>query len=77
MCVCLLQATPKLSENNVKQCVDARLKGEYLPKAAAKVTSPINNLCDHTIIVYHRTEVLMYGFGYGSAGSCSCALCAI
>lgn len=33
------QATPKLSEDKVKQCVDARLNGEYPPKAVAKVTS--------------------------------------
>lgn len=42
------QATPKLSEDKVKQCVDARLNGEYPPKAVAKV----GNLCCHNIIVY-------------------------
>lgn len=31
------QATPKLSEDKVKQCVDARLGGDYPPKAVAKV----------------------------------------
>ncbi|XWS53450.1 hypothetical protein CRYUN_Cryun10bG0002400 [Craigia yunnanensis] len=30
-------ATPKLSEDKVKQCVDARLNGEYPPKAVAKL----------------------------------------
>uniref|UniRef100_A0A7N0UM13 non-specific serine/threonine protein kinase n=1 Tax=Kalanchoe fedtschenkoi TaxID=63787 RepID=A0A7N0UM13_KALFE len=30
-------ATPKLSEDKVKQCVDARLEGVYPPKAVAKV----------------------------------------
>ncbi|KAK4754468.1 hypothetical protein SAY87_002572 [Trapa incisa] len=30
-------ATPRLSEDKVKQCVDPRLKGEYPPKAVAKV----------------------------------------
>ncbi|XP_030539800.2 pto-interacting protein 1-like isoform X2 [Rhodamnia argentea] len=30
-------ATPKLSEDKVRQCVDARLGGEYPPKAVAKV----------------------------------------
>ncbi|XVE82358.1 hypothetical protein DITRI_Ditri15bG0142200 [Diplodiscus trichospermus] len=29
-------ATPKLSEDKVKQCADARLNGEYPPKAVAK-----------------------------------------
>ena len=33
-----VQATPRLSEDKVKQCVDARLNGEYPPKAVAKVT---------------------------------------
>ena len=31
------QATPKLSEDKVKQCVDVRLKGEYPSKSVAKV----------------------------------------
>lgn len=34
----LLQATPKLSEDKVKQCVDPRLGSDYPPKAVAKVT---------------------------------------
>ncbi|PKU66262.1 Pto-interacting protein 1 [Dendrobium catenatum] len=29
--------TPRLSEDKVSQCVDARLGGEYPPKAVAKV----------------------------------------
>ncbi|CAI9762587.1 unnamed protein product [Fraxinus pennsylvanica] len=32
-------ATPKLSEDKVKQCVDARLNGEYPPKAVAKMAA--------------------------------------
>ncbi|KAH0943518.1 hypothetical protein HID58_003155 [Brassica napus] len=32
-------ATPKLSEDKVKQCVDARLNGEYPPKAVAKLAA--------------------------------------
>ena len=31
------QATPRLSEDKVKQCVDTRLNGDYPPKAVAKV----------------------------------------
>uniref|UniRef100_A0A2N9EIX5 non-specific serine/threonine protein kinase n=1 Tax=Fagus sylvatica TaxID=28930 RepID=A0A2N9EIX5_FAGSY len=32
-------ATPKLSEDKVKQCVDARLNGDYPPKAVAKMAA--------------------------------------
>ncbi|GLT49931.1 hypothetical protein SLA2020_234540 [Shorea laevis] len=32
----LNQATPQLSEDKVKQCVDARLLGDYPSKALAK-----------------------------------------
>lgn len=32
-----MQAAPRLSEDKVKQCVDARLGGDYPPKAIAKV----------------------------------------
>jgi serine/threonine protein kinase len=34
----LVQATPRLSEDKVKQCVDPKLKSEYPPKAVAKVS---------------------------------------
>ena len=33
----LVQATPRLSEDKVKQCVDPKLKDDYPPKAVAKV----------------------------------------
>ncbi|XP_057476505.1 pto-interacting protein 1 [Actinidia eriantha] len=32
-------ATPQLSEDKVKQCIDARLGGEYPPKAVAKMAA--------------------------------------
>uniref|UniRef100_A0A0D9V0B3 Protein kinase domain-containing protein n=1 Tax=Leersia perrieri TaxID=77586 RepID=A0A0D9V0B3_9ORYZ len=32
-------ATPRLSEDKVKQCVDPRLEGEYPPKAVAKMAA--------------------------------------
>ncbi|KAF8402263.1 hypothetical protein HHK36_013215 [Tetracentron sinense] len=32
----ICQATPRLSEDKVKQCVDPKLKGEYPPKGVAK-----------------------------------------
>lgn len=31
------QATPRLSEDQVKQCIDPKLKADYPPKAVAKV----------------------------------------
>ncbi|KAK9206015.1 hypothetical protein WN943_016286 [Citrus x changshan-huyou] len=33
------QATPRLSEDKVKQCVDPKLKGEYPPKGVAKLAA--------------------------------------
>ncbi|ONM53105.1 PTI1-like tyrosine-protein kinase 3 [Zea mays] len=33
------KATPRLSEDKVKQCVDPRLKGEYPPKGVAKLAA--------------------------------------
>ncbi|KAG7025284.1 PTI1-like tyrosine-protein kinase 3 [Cucurbita argyrosperma subsp. argyrosperma] len=33
------RATPRLSEDKVKQCVDPRLKGEYPPKGIAKLAA--------------------------------------
>jgi pto-interacting protein 1 len=42
----LIQATPRLTEDIVKQCVDPRLKGEYPPKGVAKVyLPPIASAC--------------------------------
>lgn len=32
-----IQATPRLSEDKVRQCIDSRINGEYPPKAVAKV----------------------------------------
>ena len=32
----ILQETPRLSEEKVKQCVDSILKGDYPPKVVAK-----------------------------------------
>ena len=37
MVIYLVQATPRLSEDKVKQCVDPKLKDDYPPKAVAKV----------------------------------------
>ncbi|KAL0318615.1 UNVERIFIED_CONTAM: Pto-interacting protein 1 [Sesamum angustifolium] len=33
------RASPRLTEDRVKQCIDARLNGEYPPKAAAKMAA--------------------------------------
>ncbi|KAF9663270.1 hypothetical protein SADUNF_Sadunf17G0020800 [Salix dunnii] len=37
--IIILQATPRLSEDKVKQCVDPKLKGEYPPKGVAKLAA--------------------------------------
>lgn len=34
----VMQATPRLSEDKVKQCVDPKLDNEYPPKGVAKVS---------------------------------------
>ena len=36
-----IQATPRLSEDKVKQCVDPKLNNDYPPKAIAKVLSTL------------------------------------
>lgn len=33
------QATPRLSEDKVKQCIDPKLNNDFPPKAVAKVRS--------------------------------------
>ncbi|KAK8672026.1 hypothetical protein V6N13_110403 [Hibiscus sabdariffa] len=38
-------ATPRLSEDKVKQCVDPKLNDEYPPKAMAKVLAAVAALC--------------------------------
>ena len=35
--VFFLQATPRLSEDKVKQCIDPKLNNDFPPKAVAKV----------------------------------------
>jgi len=49
-----MKATPRLSEDKVKQCVDPKLGEDYPPKAVAKVTRPSSLLLtlgpsDHTL----------------------------
>jgi hypothetical protein len=39
--LCHVQATPRLSEDKVRQCVDPKLDDNYPPKAVAKVISRI------------------------------------
>lgn len=48
------QATPRLSEDKVKQCVDPKLKGEYPPKGVAKVliSHMHKNLETHHVHIY-------------------------
>ncbi|KAL8240779.1 hypothetical protein R6Q59_014135 [Mikania micrantha] len=59
-------ATPKLREDKVKECVDARLSGEYPPNADAKMAA-IASLClkyepesrPHMTIVVKRLQKLL------------------
>ena len=37
MAILWMQATPRLSEDKVKQCIDPKLQEDYPPKAMAKV----------------------------------------
>lgn len=46
----VFQATPKLSEDKVRQCVDTRLGGEYPPKAVAKVCTSLLSIFDFLLI---------------------------
>jgi hypothetical protein len=50
-----MKATPRLSEDKVKQCVDPKLGEDYPPKAVAKVTRPCSLLLtlgpsEHTLV---------------------------
>ncbi|KAJ0027753.1 hypothetical protein Pint_35054 [Pistacia integerrima] len=41
-------ATPKPSEDKVKQCVDIKLNGEYPPKTVAKVLKMVISVANNT-----------------------------
>jgi hypothetical protein len=49
----LLQATPRLSEDKVKQCVDPKLNNDYPPKAVAKVLN-IAPGCFSSIVYFYQ-----------------------
>jgi hypothetical protein len=53
---CSTQATPRLGEDKVKQCVDPRLNGEYPPKGVAKVcpilSFHVSFICDTKIHIF-------------------------
>ena len=55
-CPFIVQATPRLSEDKVKQCVDPKLKGEYPPKSVAKVTLKLQ-CCFHFFNLKLLSEV--------------------
>lgn len=82
---CLFKATPRLSEDKVKQCVDPRLKGEYPPKGVAKVTSlSIAHIVVFTIrnsiAVQWNSEILLWywlGIMVIAAGCCGSSVCAV
>lgn len=61
--ILLCQATPKLSEDKVKQCVDTRLNGEYPPKAVAKVYFTVN-ICRKVQVNLCREHVISLSFSY-------------
>lgn len=48
-----MQATPRLSEDKVKQCVDPKLNNEYPPKAIAKVVYSLPNPCQTLALFSH------------------------
>lgn len=79
MIICFIQATPKLSEDKVKQCVDPRLGSDYPPKAVAKV---ILGLLDSfywlvfRLIKWANLELSFPHF-FNPDGRCSRAMCAV
>lgn len=54
-----LQATPRLSEDKVKQCVDPKLDSDYPPKAVAKV-SKLASVQNHRMCDRSLTHVLAF-----------------
>ncbi|KAJ0081354.1 hypothetical protein Patl1_12116 [Pistacia atlantica] len=58
-------ATPKLSEDKVKQCVDAKLNGEYPPKIVAKVLKmviSVENNASNSSVLGGRAKECEEGF---------------
>ena len=67
------QATPKLSEDKVRQCVDARLGADYPPKAVAKVNCGgilFYALCVCTGMFIFLLFLLENGIGKTPVGRC-------
>ena len=48
----MMQATPRLSEDKVKQCVDPKLNNDYPPKAIAKVVVSSATLFSYDFLVF-------------------------
>ena len=68
-----IQATPRLSEDKVKQCVDPKLKGEYPPKAVAKVTNSFYTSTVITLLEANmRVGVLMVNNSLRRLQRCVC-----
>lgn len=71
-----MQATPRLSEDKVKQCVDPKLNNDYPPKAIAKVY--FSSLYIFWNKIFHQSAMLLIWvfvfWQYGSPASSSCSI---
>lgn len=66
-----MQATPRLSEDKVKQCVDPKLRGEYPPKGVAKVCSCVC-VCVFFVMVIVPDGTIWRKAGFVSFAQVSC-----
>ncbi|KAL2565590.1 hypothetical protein AAZV13_19G115900 [Glycine max] len=72
-------ATPRLSEDKVKQCVDPKLNNDYPPKAIAKVCSFILLSLQLDYVIYNIllrlvTDYLTWIYVVGCCGSTLCSV---
>lgn len=57
-----MQATPRLSEDKVRQCVDPKLGVDYPPKAVAKVKTKEKIKNTMILYVYQAMQTLMFNY---------------
>jgi hypothetical protein len=57
------QATPRLSEDKAKQCVDPKLGNDYPPKAVAKVSWWWCSLSFRPVVIACSVSKMMRGKG--------------
>lgn len=75
-----IQATPRLSEDKVKQCVDPKLGSDYPPKAVAKVMRPwsaINfarwfSFRSYSVMTLYKLEDVCVCFRWRRWRRCAC-----